>query len=309
MQKIVFSNAGSKQLEVIKESRAGAWIQLIKPDDAEILEYAEKYDLDDDLLRDGLDLYESPRVEREGDNIYVFIRYYHPNNGVINATEPLLIIYTPKNIITLQRSDSNIIERLSTPHSGVITTQRTKTLLEILEAANKSYQNHATAITRKIFQVRTQLHEPRISDQALLEFVVMEDDLNEFLSALPPQASVLRGLVTGKFVKLYEEDKELVEDLSLAATEIIELVSSRLKTIVAIRESYDAVAASELNRTFKRLTSISIFLMIPTVVSGLYGMNVKLPFAQQAWAFSFIVAFVAAAATLTVLYFRKRRWL
>lgn len=289
--------------------RKGAWVQLVAPDATEIEQFAEAYKLNPDLLKDGLDLYESPRVERDGDSIYVFVRYYHTNNGVINATEPMLIIYTSDALITVTRTDNVVINRLSLPESGVITTQKTKTLLQILASVNDSYLSYVTTVTRKIFRVRSELRETNLSDQTLLDFVVLEDDLNEFLSALQPQAAVLRLLLTGKYMRLFEEDKDLIEDISLSTTEIIELVKSRLKTIITIRESYDAIAASELNRTFKRLTSISIFLMVPTVVSGIYGMNVDLPLAGNAAAFGIILAVIALSSVLTVLYFRRRRWL
>lgn len=120
---------------------------------------------------------------------------------------------------------------------------------------------------------------------------------------------MLRNLLGGKYLKLYEEDRDLIEDLSLGTKETIELVNSRLKTIVSIREAYDAVAAGQLNRTFRRLTSISIFLMIPTVFSGLYGMNVRLPFADSPNAFGIVVLVVLLMSTLAVVIFQRKRWL
>ncbi len=309
MQKVYFSNAKSSQLELIDDFRNGAWEQLIDPSEEELKDCATKHGLNVDLLTDGIDQYESPRTERDGNAVYVYVRYYHPNVDVINATEPMLIVYTPTVLLTVTRANNAVIEKLSQPGSGIITTQRTKLLLQILESVNYSYTTYLNSVTRKIFRVRSQLHETKVSHRTLFDFVVLEDDLNEFLGALQPQSAVLRLLLTGKFMRLFEEDKDLIEDIALSITETIELVKSRLKTIVTIRESYDAIAASELNKTFKRLTSISIFLMVPTVVSGIYGMNVALPFAGSANAFAGLIALIIGASLLTVLYFRNRKWL
>ena len=41
-------------------------------------ELAEKYNLDEDLLNDALDVYETPRVERDEGKAYVFARYCYP---------------------------------------------------------------------------------------------------------------------------------------------------------------------------------------------------------------------------------------
>jgi magnesium transporter len=309
MIKLYYSNARSGALAEIDKMRSGAWVHIVAPDQNELEQIAKDYQLDMDLLKDAVDLYEAPRVERDNDTVYVYTRYYHPNNGVINATEPLLIVYKPNAILTVLRVDSPILSHLTAGREHVVTTQKTKTILEILEAVNSSYRRYMTDVTRKILSVRSQLRRTDISNDVLLGFVETEDDLNEFLSSLEPQAAMLRNLLSSKYLKLYDQDKDLIEDLSLGTAEIIELVNSRLKTLVSIREAYDAVAASDLNRTFRRLTSISIFLMIPTLFSSLYGMNVKLPLANSVHAFSIIMAIVLLTSILTVVFFRKKRWL
>lgn len=309
MVEIFYSNARSGGLSKVDSVRNGAWVNVVAPDEDELVEISAKYDLDIDLLTDAMDLYESPRIERQDDSIYVFTRYYHADNGVINATEPMLIIFGPTFILTLLRINSAVLDPLSGGRERVVTTQKTKTLLQILEEVNNSYRRYIIKANRQLLSIRSQLKHADLSKSALVNFVELEDDLNEFMSALQPQAAMLRNLLSAKYLRLYEEDRELVEDLSLGTNELIELVKTRLKTIVNIRQAYDAIASSELNRTFKRLTSISIFLMIPTVVSGLFGMNVDLPFDHHLLAFWYVLAFVATASILAVLWFRRRHWL
>ncbi len=115
--------------------------------------------------------------------------------------------------------------------------------------------------------------------------------------------------LNGKFLPLYEEDKDLIEDLSLSASELIELIQSRLITISNTREAYATIMANSLNRTFKRLTSISIFMTIPTITAGLYGMNLALPLQKNHYAFWIILAIVMSITSITIWYFQKKRWL
>jgi magnesium transporter len=309
MTTIYYSNARSAGLSEEGKLRNGAWVHVAAPDESEISELSKKYKLDENLLSDAVDLYEAPRVERSDNSVYVYTRYYHADNGVINATEPLLIVYRPTYVLTLTRIKSAVLNPLVNNSQQVITTQKTKLLLQILEAVNTSYGSYLTRATRQILQVRSQLRRTDIDSQVLLNFIEVEDDLNEFISALQPQSAVLRGLLSGRFMPLYEEDKDLVEDLSLGTSELIELVKSRLKTIISIRQAYDAIAANELNKTFRRLTSISIFLMVPTVVSGLYGMNVLLPLQDDSLSFWYILLFITAATTTLIAVFRRKRWL
>lgn len=309
MTKILYSTARSTGLAETDALKQGGWLYVVEPTEIEVTELAKKYKLEEDLLRDGLDLYESPRVEREDDDIYIFTRYYHPNNGVINATEPLLIIYRPNCIVTLLREDSMVLAPFVQGTKSITTTQKTKALLQILEVVNSSYQRYVTTVTKKIFSARSQMRRKNIDKDVLLGFVEIEDDLNEFLSALQPQSLMLKKLLNGKYIKLYDDDKDLIEDLLLGTDELIDLVKSRLKTIVTIRESFDALAASELNQIFKRLTSITIFLMVPTIITGLYGMNTNLPLGDKAWSFWYVLGLGLLLTTILIVFFKKRRWL
>lgn len=309
MKTTYYSTARAPALQKLDSNRAGAWIHVVAPNEKEIAQLSKEFDLEEDLLIDAVDLYESPRIERRGDSIYVYSRYYHADNGVINATEPLLIVYSPNYILTLLRTKSPVLDPLLKGAERVITTQKTKTILQILEEVNNSYQRYLIKANRQLLGIRSQLKHTDIDKTVLVNFVELEDDLNEFLSALQPQAAMLRSLLSAKYMRLYEEDRELVEDLGLGTNELIELVKTRLKTIVNIRQAYEAIATTELNRTFKRLTSISIFLMIPTVMSGLFGMNVNLPFARNAFAFWYVITFVLVASLVVIYTFHRKRWL
>jgi magnesium transporter len=120
---------------------------------------------------------------------------------------------------------------------------------------------------------------------------------------------VLSKLETGRYMKLYEDDKELVEDIKLSTAELIELSKTRVKTAINIRQAYDAIATNNLNKIFKRLTSIAIFLAIPTIVSGIFGMNVDLPLQHASYAFWFILVVIALVIGFMVRYFQRRNWL
>lgn len=129
------------------------------------------------------------------------------------------------------------------------------------------------------------------------------------MAALQPYGIVLHALLNGKYIRLHERDEDLIEDLQLSTSELVELTKSRLKTIQNIREAYSTIATNNLNQIFKRLTSIAIFMSIPTIVGGLYGMNIALPFDHRPEAFWIVLGFIAAVITSFVVYFKKNKWL
>lgn len=301
------STARQRALSKIEQPKAGSWVHAVGPTKKELDQLVEQFKLDRDLLDDAIDIYEAPRIEVNNGATYIFTRYCHPEGQEI-ATEPLLIVYTSNNVITVMRTASTALDVLLDDKIEVLTTQKTKLFLHILEQVNRSYSLQLNLIVKKILRSRAQLRRSVVRSDDIIQFTEIEEDLNEFLSALQPQALVLSKLETGRYLKLYEDDKDLIEDIKLSTAELIELSKTRVKTAINIRQAYDAIATNNLNKIFKRLTSIAIFLSVPTVVGGIFGMNVDLPFQHAEYAFWYIITIIVVTEVLMIRYFQKRGW-
>ncbi|HYF96935.1 MAG TPA: magnesium transporter CorA family protein [Patescibacteria group bacterium] len=295
-------------MEKLDEAKAGSWVHAVEPTDAELDKLAKDFGLERDILQDATDPYEVPRVEFSDGAVYVFCRYCRPADPDV-PTEPMLIISTDKNIITVMRSGDNILDSLISGRTPLLTTQKTKTFLYILDQINQSYRSQLLVIAKQILGFRSQMRRTEASSIDLIRFIELEEDLNEFLSALQPQALVLNALESGKYMRLYEDDRDMVDDIMLNTTELIEQCKSRLRTVVNVRQAYDVIATNNLNKIFRRLTSIAIFLAIPTVIGGLWGMNVAVPFQDNKYAFVIMLAVIAGSVFFATRFFSYKKWL
>ena len=71
-------------------------------------------------------------------------------------------------------------------------------------------------------------------------------------------------------------------------------------------DAFASVISNNLNTVMKRLTMISIALMIPTLFASLYGMNlVHLPFSGSPFAFIGIAGVSVVSAVLGSLFFLR----
>lgn len=308
MLSIYHSTARSRNLELDDKTKAGSWVSLVTPTDEELKQIADELQLNIDLLNDAIDIYEAPRIETDDGSVYIYTRYCYPDGREI-ATEPLLIVYTPTALVTILRTDSGMFERLTSGFLEVITTQKTKTMMQILAEVNSSYRIQLIKVSKRTLQTRAKLRQGELSRREFVGIIELEEDLNEFLTALQPQAAVLNTLLSGKQIKLYEDDKDIVEDLRLNASELIELTKSRLRALGNIRQAYDTIATADLNQTFKRLTSIAIFLTIPTTIGGLWGMNVAIPFAENPAGFWLVIGIITVVLLGAIFVFHRRRWI
>jgi magnesium transporter len=305
---IYYSKARERALQLLDTPRTGSWIAVTNPSDEELDKLAEDFNLDRDNLADAIDPYEAPRVELEDKRVYIYTRYCYPE-GLDIATEPMLIISTDEHLITIQRTETDILARLTNDVIDFVTTQKTKTILQILKEINLSYQRQLNRASKRILQLRGRMRSGDLTKREFIGIIELEEDINEFLSALQTQALIYTSLLGGKYLKLYEQDKDIIEDIERSTTELIEQLRGRLRTLGNMRAAYDAIATTNLNATFKRLTSIAIFLTIPTIIGGLWGMNVDVPFEHMHYAFLEVLAIIAVITTAVIWFFHRKNWL
>jgi magnesium transporter len=75
-------------------------------------------------------------------------------------------------------------------------------------------------------------------------------------------------------------------------------------------EGYLSILSNSLNEIMKRLTAITVILMLPTLIAGIYGMNFRIiPVSQNFIGFYAIVGIMSASVIILFYYFKKQRWL
>lgn len=298
----------SSEIEQIDTYKKGAWVYAEDPTEDEISELVEKFGLDEGHIDDALDVDEVPRLEVEGKLNYIFTRFVYNDDHLQVGTVPLLLIVGGDTLVTVSSKKIPQLDRFLTGRTDVATTQRTKLLLQLLTVIVGAYDTQLTAVGRQIKATRYRLRVEDIRNSDFINFVAIEDQIDDFLTSLAPTNAILRRLLTGKHLKLYEDDEDLLEDLLLNNEQSIELCRASLKTIVNIREAYSTIMGNNLNRVIRQLTVLTVIMTVPTIVSGIYGMDVALPFDHSPVAFSIVMAMIAAISVLLLFFFRKQRW-
>lgn len=306
MIKYFYKSLRSQQVQELAEYKRGSWIYVEAPSPDEIELLINKFKLDPGHIEDALDEDEMPRLEKEGDQSYIFVRYAYKNAESELVTVPLLFVFSDDIVITISLVHMPCLDIFLKGKIDFATTQRAKLVLQILHQIVEQYDAFINSTSKQIKLIRSRLRGHEISNQDFIDFVVIEDELNEFLAALMPTNATLRRLLRGRYIPLFAEDQDIIEDLLLNNEQSIEACNSNIKSIVNIREAYSSISSNNLNRTMKRLTIVTVLIMLPSMFYGLYGMNVTLPFQHESWAFMAVVG-VTVAVNLLMYGFAKRR--
>jgi magnesium transporter len=303
------SKADSGTCEQIDSFKDGAWVHVEQPTEEDIARIAADFDLDEDILLDVLDENEMPRVERDGKITYIFTRHPYTDNELRISTSPTLFVLTETTLLSFTPQKFHRMDRfLAGKIEDFSTTSHVALMLQVLDQVDDEYESKLSSISRQIKSIRSRLRVEEIRNKDFVDFVIIEDVLNEFLSALVPTNAILHRLILGRHLKLKEEDKDIVEDLLLNNEQSIEGCKSSLKTIVNIREAYSTIMSNNLNRIIRILTVLTVIISIPTLVSSIYGMNVNLPLKDYEHAFFAVMSLSFVLSLLLVWFFRWSKW-
>lgn len=307
MIKYYYKSLRSQQVQELGEYKRGSWVYVEAPTEAELELLVDKFKLDPGMIEDALDEDEMPRLEKEGDQSYIFVRYAYKNAEAELVTMPLLFVFSDDLVITISLVHLPVVDRFISGKVEFATTQRAKLVLQILHEIVEQYDAFINSTSKQIKLIRSRLRGHEISNQDFIDFVLIEDELNEFLAALMPTNATLRRLLRGRYIPLFEEDQDIIEDLLLNNEQSIEACNSNIKSIVNIREAYSSISSNNLNRTMKILTAATVLITLPNVVYGMYGMNIKLPFANEIWAYPLIIMVSLGISLLVFVVGRARR--
>ncbi len=286
------------------ELQPGSWIRCEKPSDSE-REVLIGLGLDAEVLTDALDPHEIPRIELDTGWTYFITRVPGQDDTFNDFTTPVLFALGSEHLVTVSHDSLGRLWQPFIDKVDVPTTQQTKLFLFMVDTIARQYQSRVALINRQMRAATTDVRRLRSADIAV--FVEYERKLNDYLDALQPTNTALETMLSGGMLRLYEDDRDLIEGLSVDLEQLISRCKSLLRTITNVRDSYRAVMDARLNETIRLLTVITLCLTIPTMLAGLYGMNIPLPVQNEPVMFWVIVGLSVVSALGLSYYFLKQR--
>lgn len=302
----IFKTEGEQTLKQ-NEITKGCWLSLSSPSNTEVLNVAETLGIDIKDMRSALDSDEISRIESE-DNYTILIvdipTVLFKNKRAIYTTIPLSIIYSKENLVTVCLEDTPVIKNMMTNINSVCTFKRTQLILKILYNTSRLYMEYLS----KINSMRSYIESKETTTKSTLtELYDLEKSLVYFKTSLKSNEIVLNRLIKMPVIKQYPEDEELLEDVLIEYKQALEMTQIYYEILDNTVSKYSALMDYDLNNAMKLLTSITIVLAIPTVVSGIFGMNlINMPWAESEVGF-WIVNLLTLLICLVAMFFLNKK--
>lgn len=284
-----------------------AWIYGSDVIDSELSELATTYDLDLNTLRDVRDLHELPHVENGKGALYVFVRTPRQLSDGSVVSVPLLSVLKGTNLFSLS-SKAYFTPDEMFEHMNFSMRSNKQVLLQLLSYVVLRYEHYIHQTDKYIRGAKRRLRTHEVDNKDFIRFVTVEADLNEYRTNLSAIQALLTRLHDNKHAFFSEKDCEFIEDIILHSNQLLVMVDSHFYAVDSIRNAYSTISNNNLNRRMKALTLLTVFITLPNVVFGMYGMNVALPGQNEPLLFLWITGITATVILISYLIARRFRF-
>lgn len=305
----------NKVLQKLDNIEEGCWVNMIDPTSSELSLVSGYFEIDLADLATALDEEESSRISLEDGYTLILVDIPTPevrHEKKMYTTIPLGIILKNDAIITICREDTPVLNYfVRNKLKEFSTKKKMRFIYEMMFRSAMLYQAYLRGIDKK----RTEIEE-RVGDDThdtdIIELHELESTLVYFATSLRANSIVLERLRRYKRLEQYPEDMELLEDVTVEYQQAIEMTAIYRDIIDGTRELLSSVINNRLNNVMKILTSITIVMAIPTIISGIYGMNVAgewMPLSATRYGFYIIVVIIFIICVFVLWFLKKKKML
>jgi magnesium transporter len=307
-----FKNIEHKTI-AIEKPEADVWVNVLPPlKQEEFSELSETLDIPIDFLKDSLDIDERSRFEID-DNVKLIVIKTPTENNSFNESDayyitiPICIILTHNQIVTVNSFENEAIKKFLNTFQNRSPDKKSMMVLKIFEKVVTNFLDFLKEINQRRNLLEQKLYDSNRNAE-LLELVRIQKSLVYFITALRSNELLMMKIVRTNFLQLNEDEKEFLDDLIVETSQALEMANTYTTILSSTLDAFASIISNNLNAVMKRLTSITIILSLPALVTSIYGMNVTIP--GQSWPHAFYVPVIISLALSVVIsaYFMKKKW-
>jgi magnesium transporter len=294
------------------------WIHLDAPTSEEATQLAERYGWHPLDIEDVLSKRQRPKIDEYAEEGYLFGVLHFPvyDKAVqrLNAGEldffighDYLVTFPSVELLPVTRlflrceEDEELRNQLFAKGSGYL-------LYHVLDDLFDYCFPILDKIGHKLDSLEDALFEERAED-VVRDISNVKQEIISYRKIIKPERSTLR-LLERQVERFLPEELELYfDDIVDAAERIWDLLDNYKEVVEALEDTNESVISHRQNRVLLVLTLVSVILLPLTLITGLFGMNVKFPGFETAAAFWAICGAMLAIAGGLIAFVRYKRWL
>lgn len=303
------------RLRELEKPELGCWVNVAPPfSQEELEEMAQQFEIPLDFLLDSLDIDERSRYEREEDVRFILINTpvlseAEDDNDAIYITLPIGIVLTPDHVLTITAQINPVLQLfLDGKVKNFDPGDESLFVLQIMEQNVFRFLTCLKKLNLKRNLIERELYDSS-RNKELKQLLSIEKSLVYFVNSLSANELLKMKMKRTDFLNIREdEDKaDLFEDIIIDNGQALEMSNVYTNILNGTMDAYGSIISNNLNITIRRLTLITIILMVPTLIASFYGMNVPLPMEGASYALPILIVVSIVLSLLLAWYFQRKR--
>jgi magnesium transporter len=297
------------KLSHLTEWQPNCWIQVTCPteDDQRMLE--EKFNIPDYFLSDISDTDERARYEYDDGWMLIILRI--PYVKEIRSRTPyttiqLGIIHKRDVTITVCYYETNMMIDFVSYQQ-----KRGEGFIDYVDLIFRLFLSSAVWYLKRLKQINTLIEKAKhnldhgVNNESLIGLSRLQDSLTYFNTSIRGNENLLQKL---KFkLQVDELDADLIEDVNIEMSQARETTSIYSNILESTMDTYSSIINNNMNTVMRTLTSVTIIMMIPTLVTSMFGMNLVNGMEEKPWGFVFAMVVSVAISGMAWWFFRSKR--
>ena len=287
------------------------WVDARSVTRDDIQELQEKYGIDPENMLDILDPDELSRIERNDDFEYTLIilklPVFNPSDDISYFCAPLGIIFKENLFITICWTDSEVLKDFAANRIRELSLNDFPAFtIRFLARADLTFLRYLKEINRRATTIQNEMLRS-VQNHELIQLLNIQKSLVYFSTALKSNQMLLEKFRKTRLIRLDEDDQDWLDDVDIDNRQAMEMADTYTNIMATMNDSFASVLSNNLNIVMKTMTGWNLVLMVPTIISSFYGINVPLPFEHSGWTGVIVVASLSVLFAVWAYYFFMRR--
>ena len=296
-------------LTQIQEWQPNCWIQVTCPTEEDQRELEEKFNIPDYFMSDISDTDERARYEYDDGWMLIILRIPYVKeigSRTPYTTVPLGIIHKRDVTITVCYYETNMmIDFLSFQQKrGEGFTDHVDMIFRLFLSSAVWYLKRLKQISMLVDKAKRNL-DREVNNESLIGLSRLQDSLTYFQTSIRGNENLLQKL---KFkLQIDELDADLIEDVNIEMSQARETTSIYSDILESTMDTYQSIINNNMNTVMRTLTSVTIIMMIPTLITSMFGMNLVNGMENSTWGFIFAIVISLTISGMAWWFFRHKR--
>ncbi len=296
-------------LNQLTEWQPNCWIQVTCPTEDDQRELEEKFNIPDYFMSDISDTDERARYEYDDGWMLIILRIPYVKeirSRTPYTTVPLGIIHKRDVTITVCFYETNMmIDFVSFQQKrGEGFTDHVDMIFRIFLSSAVWYLKRLKQISMLVDKAKRNL-DKEVNNESLIGLSRLQDSLTYFQTSIRGNETLLSKL---KFkLQIDELDADLIEDVNIEMTQARETTLIYSNILESTMDTYQSIINNNMNTVMRTLTSVTIIMMIPTLITSMFGMNLINGMEAKPWGFIIAIILSIGVSGICWWFFRHKR--